>query len=109
MRLRITGGISRLEKEFIMNMKIAAAILALSTTLGVSAGAEAKGCLKGALVGAIGGHVAGNHGVAGAAAGCAAGHYIAKRKDEKRQAEMTQPRPDPRGATEPRAKAPTRL
>ena len=91
-----------------MKMKIATVVLALST-LGLSAGAEAKGCLKGALVGAIGGHVAGNHGVAGAAAGCAAGHYISKRKDEKRQAEVTQQRPDPREPTEPRAKAPTRL
>ena len=86
-----------------MNIKIASVVVAMSL-LGISAGAEAKGCLKGAVVGAIGGHVAGKHGVAGAAAGCAAGHYIAKRKDEQKQAGMTAQRPEPKTTPAPRGK-----
>lgn len=70
-----------------MKTKLAtlAAMLALAT---MSVGVEAKGCLKGALIGGVGRHVAGHHGVAGAAAGCAAGHYLAKKKAAKQQAEL---------------------
>ena len=70
-----------------MKFKLAslAAIVALAT---MSAGVEATGCLKGAIIGGVGGHIAGKHGVAGAAAGCAAGHYIAKKKAAKQEAEL---------------------
>jgi hypothetical protein len=77
-----------------MNTKLATlAAIAVFATL--SAGAEAKGCLKGALIGGVGGHVAGRHGVVGAAAGCAIGHHMEKKKEAKRQAEMSNREPTP--------------